>query len=67
MKAGTRVKVVKRVHDKHNLLYLKGVVIYVGRRVLIQFDHCILGHNGNGIGRVDYCWMIGIEKVKEEP
>ena len=66
MDIGTRVKIVKRVHDKHNLVYLEGVVIYVGKRVLVQFDHCILGHNGNGIGRPDYCWMVNLENIKEE-
>ena len=42
----------------------QGKVIYVGRRVLVEFDTNICGHNGNGIGADRKCWMVDWNKVR---
>lgn len=60
-----RVKVLDSVDDKNSIKYEKGVILYIGRRALIQFDSNICGHNGNGLGKFRYCWMVGLEKLQK--
>ena len=62
---GNRVKAILPCDGKSSVQYEKGEVIYVGRRVLVQFDSNVCGHNGNGIGKNRYCWMMDFDKVVE--
>lgn len=61
----SHVKVTAPCDGKSSIQYETGKVIYVGRRYLVQFDSNICGHDGNGIGKNRYCWMVDIDKVKE--
>jgi hypothetical protein len=60
-----KVKAVDIIDGKHSVLFEVGTVIYIGRRALVQFDSNVLGHNGNGIGEEDHCWMCDLDKVEK--
>ena len=62
---GSRVKAVLFCDGKRSVQYEKGVVIYVGRRPLVEFDNNVCGHDGNGIGKDRHCWMCDEDKLKE--
>jgi hypothetical protein len=59
------VKAITPVDNKTSILFEKGKVIYLGRRVLIQFESNICGHNGNGLGKDRYCWMCDWNAIVE--
>ena len=65
MKINDRVKILDVVDGKRSVKSEKGVIIYIGRRALVQFDSCICGHDGNGIGKKGYCWMCDFDKLRE--
>ena len=58
-----KVKAIDVVDGKRSVQYESGTVIYIGRRALVQFNSNICGHNGNGIGAEDMCWMCDIDKL----
>lgn len=64
IKIGNRVKALFSCDGKSSIQYEIGKIIYIGRRALIEFDHIICGHNGNGLGAVNRCWMVDLEKIK---
>lgn len=62
---GSTVKILKPVDGKNSVQFGTGKVIYIGRRVLVEFFKNICGHDGNGLGRNRFCWMCDWEAVKE--
>ena len=64
MKIGDTVKATLPCDRKVSIQYETGRVIYIGRRVLVQFFSNICGHNGNGIGKDRHCWMVDWDKIK---
>ena len=66
MNVGTRVIATIPCDGKTSIQYESGRVLYVGRRVLVEFDTNICGHNGNGLGKKRKCWMVDLDKLKEE-
>jgi len=65
IEVGKTVKVLSQVDGKNSVQFETGKVLYVGRRVLIEFFRNICGHNGNGLGKDRYCWMCDWNAVKE--
>ncbi len=59
------VKVMLPVDGKTSVQYETGRVLYIGRRVLVEFFRNVCGHDGNGLGKDRYCWMCDWEAVKE--
>ncbi|MFA6971418.1 MAG: hypothetical protein WC208_08465 [Gallionella sp.] len=62
---GKTVKVLSPVDGKRAVQFETGKVLYIGRRVLVEFFRNICGHDGNGIGRNRYCWMCDWDAVRE--
>jgi hypothetical protein len=56
-KVGSRVAVIGRVllDDNSYICGLHGRVLYVGQRVVVEFDEHINGTDGNGLGRKGHC------------
>ena len=65
MKIGQKVKALSPCDGKSSIQFEIGKVIYIGRRVLVEFFSNVCGHNGNGIGKNRYCWMIDFNKLQE--
>lgn len=65
MRVGEQVKVLAPVDGKNAVQFAIGRIIYLGRRVLIEFEQNICGHNGNGLGKSRHCWMVGWDVVKQ--
>ena len=59
------VKALQSVDGKSSIQFEKGKVIYIGRRVLVEFFRNVCGHNGNGLGKDRMCWMVPYEAIKE--
>jgi len=64
LKVSDRVKILDLVDGKNAVKYERGAVIYIGKRVLVQFDSNVCGHDGNGLGKPRHCWMCDIDKVE---
>jgi hypothetical protein len=62
---GSRVKTMQPVDGKGAVQFETGRVIYIGRRLLIEYEKNICGHNGNGLGKNRFCWMVDWDKIKE--
>ena len=62
---GSLVKAVSEVDEKTSIVYQFGKVIYIGKRVLVEFERNVCGHNGNGIGKNRHCWMCDWNAIKE--
>jgi hypothetical protein len=70
-KVGDRVIVVSdvlvpfRCFTPVNIIGLRGRILYVGRRAVIEFDTCIgdIIADGNGLGRKGYCWAIDFKDL----
>ena len=65
VEVGDCVKVLGSVDGKTSVKFERGRVIYIGRRVLVEFFRNICGHDGNGIGKNRHCWMVDFEKMVE--
>lgn len=65
MKIGSIVKATKEVDGKSSIRFEIGRVIYVGKRVLVEFFKNVCGHDGNGVGKKRHCWMCDWEAVSE--
>ena len=65
MQIGSRVKALMPCDGKVSVQFERGVIIYIGRRALVEFNSNICGHNGNGIGKDRKCWMMDWNKLKE--
>lgn len=65
IRVGSRVRVMRAIDGKSSVQYEKGKVIYIGRRVLVEFDYNICGHSGNGLGKRRRCWMVPESAIKE--
>lgn len=62
---GKTVVVMKPVDGKQSVQYEVGKVIYVGKRVLVEFFRNVCGHDGNGLGKRRHCWMCPYSAVRE--
>ncbi len=60
----SRVKALLPCDGKSSVQYETGLVLYLGRRVLVEFDSEVCGHNGNGLGKPRRCWMMDWDKVE---
>ncbi len=61
---GSVVKVTAPCDGNNSIQFERGKVIYIGRRVLVEFYGNVCGHNGNGIGKNRHCWMVDWDKLK---
>jgi len=57
--------VLRQVDGKNSVQFETGKVLYIGRRILIEFFRNICGHNGNGLGKNRYCWMVPFDSIIE--
>jgi len=64
MDKGNLVKALLPCDGKSSVRYQTGRIIYIGRRVLVEFNRNICGHDGNGIGKSRHCWMMDFNKLK---
>jgi len=64
MTIGNRVKAILGCDGKTSIQFEVGRIIYMGQRALVEFDHNICGHNGNGIGANRKCWMMDLDKLE---
>ena len=62
---GSTVKVVQPVDGKRSIQFQTGKVVYIGRRILVEFFKNVYGHDGNGVGKNRFCWMCDWSAVKE--
>jgi len=65
MNVGTTVKAILPCDSKNSIQYEQGVIIYIGRRALVEFFSHICGHDGNGLGKDRHCWLVDFDKLKE--
>ena len=65
---GDKVKVLSSCDGKNSVQFERGIVLYKNLvpRCVVQFDKNVCGHNGNGIGKDRYCWMVEEEMLRKE-